>query len=100
MDSYLGLHMVSATHGCHEWTCGGKDGQEAGGVLAVVGLTSATHASVSTRKDNRDAASTKLGEEAAGLVGIWKQVRELLTILAWSTYKPRVRSVRLHRMTW
>jgi len=48
IGGYLGLHMVSATHGCHEWTCGWEDGQEAGGVLAVVRLTSATDSRIAT----------------------------------------------------
>ncbi len=62
--------MVSATHGCHEWTCGGEDGQEAGGVLAIVRLTSATDPRVSAGEEDRDAARSQLGEEAAGLIGI------------------------------
>jgi len=62
--------MVSATHGCYEWTCGWEDGQEAGGVLAVVRLTSATHSRVAAGEDDRNSAGAQLGEEAAGLVGI------------------------------
>jgi hypothetical protein len=62
--------MVSATHGCHEWTCGWEDGQEAGGVLAVVRLTSATDSRVATGDNDRDSARSQLGEEAAGLIGI------------------------------
>ena len=60
--------MVGSADSCNERTCSWEDGQEASGVLAVVGLACTSDSSITAREEDGYTSGAELSEEVAGTI--------------------------------